>query len=480
MYQEFTYSCAAWQAGGPGADGYGPCGKILTMLSLIRKIAEEIRDQGGSAWYAGGYVRDRLMGRASLDLDLEVHALPLADLERILHRYGRVSAVGRSFGILKLHAPEGDADFSLPRRENREGRGHRGFVVDLDPGIGFEEACARRDFTIGAMLENVLTGELLDFFGGREDLKARLLRHVGPAFEEDPLRAYRLMQQAARFEFSVAPETLALCRRMDLSELAPERVFEEWAKLLLMAERPSWGLSVAREAGILTRHPELLALVGCPQDAQWHPEGDVWTHTLLALDQAVRLRSGDRLEDLVLTFGLLCHDMGKPATTFEKDGRIVSPGHCEEGVAPAETFMRALTRDAELIEGVLSCVRFHLRPAELYRVRDKVGDGAIRRLALQVNIEDLVNWARADHLGRTTEDALAGDFPAGDWLLERAGELEVREAGPAPVLLGRHLLEGGWEPGPGMGKILKRAYEAQLDGDFHDLEGARRWLEEHD
>lgn len=450
------------------------------MKALVHHIAEEISSKGGSSWYAGGYVRDLLLGREPVDLDIEVHGLPLADLEEILRARGRVSAVGRSFGILKLHTDEGDIDFSLPRRENRQGRGHRGFMVDLDPDISFEEACARRDFTVNAMLQNLLTGEVLDFFGGRRDLEARVLRHVGPAFEEDPLRAYRLMQQTARFEMAAAPETLELCRRMDLSELAPERVFTEWSRLLLEAEHPSLGLETARKAGVLVFHPELAALIGCLQDPTWHPEGDVWTHTLLVLDEAAKLRRGDRAEDLILMFGALCHDFGKPLTTFEKDGRIVSPGHCEEGVDPARRFMERMTRDADLIDGVVQVVRYHLRPAELYRVRDEVGKGAIRRLALQVKIADLVRWARADHFGRGTSDARERDFPAGDWLLERAAELEVVDAAPRPVLLGRHLLDRGWKPGPDMGERLRQAYEAQLDGEFDDLDGALRWLEVND
>jgi tRNA nucleotidyltransferase (CCA-adding enzyme) len=448
------------------------------MQTLVHQIAEEIASQNGSSWYAGGYVRDRLSGRTPVDLDIEVHALPLEKLEKILRRHGSVSAVGRSFGILKFHSEDGDYDFSLPRRENREGRGHRGFVVDLDPSITFEEACSRRDFTVNAMLENVLSGEVLDFFGGQKDLAGRVLRHVGPAFEEDPLRAYRLMQQSARFEMAPAPETLALCQRMDLSELAPERVFVEWSRLLLEAQRPSIGLETARKAGILAHHPELAALIGCLQDPSWHPEGDVWTHTLLVVDEAAGLRSGQRGEDLILMFGALCHDFGKPDTTFEKDGRIVSPGHAEKGVAPALRFMERMTQDTALLEGVEQVVRYHLRPAELYRVRDEVGHGAIRRLALKVKISDLVRWARADHFGRRTDDALERDFPAGEWLMSRAEDLDVHEAAPKPILLGRHLLDQGWTPGPDMGERLKQAYEAQLDDAFQDLDGALRWLEE--
>ncbi|MEZ4397866.1 MAG: HD domain-containing protein [Candidatus Krumholzibacteriia bacterium] len=447
------------------------------MRSLIRQIAEEIAAAGGRAYYAGGCVRDSLLGHPSLDLDVEVHGLPLAELEALLRRHGRVQAVGRAFGVLKFIAREGEADIGLPRRESRSGRGHRGFTVDLDPSITLKEACARRDFTINAMLQDVLTDEVHDFFGGREDLAAGLLRHTGDAFADDPLRAYRLMQFGARFALRVQPETLALCRTMDLGALAPERVYAEFEKLLLLAERPGVGLELAREAGILAFHPELAALIDCPQDPQWHPEGDVWTHTLMVVDEAARLRSGERKRDLALMFGALCHDFGKPPTTHRKRGRIVSPGHAEAGIEPTRRFLERLAVTGDLLEAVEGFVRYHLRPAEFYRVRDEIGDASIRRLALEINIAELVRLARADHLGRTTEDALARQFPAGEWLLAKAEALAVEERAPSPLLQGRHLLERGWQPGPAMGAALARAFEAQLDGAFTTLPEALTWLE---
>lgn len=447
------------------------------MRSLIRQIAEEIAAAGGRAYYAGGCVRDSLLGHPSLDLDVEVHGLPLAELEALLRRHGRVQAVGRAFGVLKFIAREGEADIGLPRRESRSGRGHRGFTVDLDPSITLKEACARRDFTINAMLQDVLTDEVHDFFGGREDLAAGLLRHTGDAFADDPLRAYRLMQFGARFALRVQPETLALCRTMDLGALAPERVYAEFEKLLLLAERPGVGLELAREAGILSFHPELAALIDCPQDPQWHPEGDVWTHTLMVVDEAARLRSGERKRDLALMFGALCHDFGKPPTTHRKRGRIVSPGHAEAGIEPTRRFLERLAVTGDLLEAVEGFVRYHLRPAEFYRVRDEIGDASIRRLALEINIAELVRLARADHLGRTTEDALARQFPAGEWLLAKAEALAVEERAPSPLLQGRHLLERGWQPGPAMGAALARAFEAQLDGAFTTLPEALTWLE---
>ena len=450
------------------------------MESLIRQIASEIAAAGGRAYHVGGRVRDSLRGEPGHDFDVEVYGLSPQRLQAILSARGQVHAVGRAFGVLKFKSPSGEADFSLPRRENLTGSGHRGFTVDLDPDITPREACARRDFTVNAMLMDVLTGEVLDFFGGREDLAGGRLRHVGPAFAEDPLRVYRLMQLAARLELRPHPDTLALCRGMALDALPPERIFAEFEKLFLLARRPSLGLAAAREAGVLAQHPELAALIDCPQDPEWHPEGDVWIHTLMTVDAAAGLRGGKRADDLALMFGALCHDLGKPSTTGLKQGRVVSPGHAEAGEAPTRAFMARVSRDQGLLEGVLAFVRYHLRPAEFHRVRDSIGDGAIRRLALQVNIVDLERMARADHLGRTTPDALAGAFPAGEWLLAKAASLAVEAEAPHPFLLGRHLLARGWSPGPEMGRALDQAFEAQLEGAFDTIETALTWLDEND
>jgi tRNA nucleotidyltransferase (CCA-adding enzyme) len=444
---------------------------------FFKKIAVEIADAGGRAYYVGGRVRDHLRGIPCLDRDIEVYGLPLSRLQKLLRAHGRVEAVGRAFGVLKFFAAAGEADFSLPRRESLTGSGHRGFTVDLDPSITPAEACARRDFTVNAMLMDLLTEEISDFHGGRRDLDAGLLRHVGPAFAEDPLRVYRMVQLGGRLDLRPHTSTLELARGMDLDDLAPERIFAEFAKLFLLAERPSLGMEIALQAGVLEYHPELKAMVDCPQDPEWHPEGDVWTHTLMVLDAAAGLRVGDRQEDLALMFGALCHDLGKPATTGEKEGRIVSPGHAEAGIDPATRFMTSISADRRLLEQVLEFVRYHLRPAEFHRVRDQIGNASIRRLALKTNIQDLVRLARADHLGRTNPDALAGKFPAGDWLLAKAEALAVRREAPHPLLQGRDLLKRGWTPGPTMGRALEKAFQAQLDGAFTELPDALDWLD---
>jgi tRNA nucleotidyltransferase (CCA-adding enzyme) len=437
-------------------------------LALVRRLAEAFRNEGARAFVVGGAVRDELLGRPVQEYDLEVYGLAPERLAEVAARFGRVEAVGRSFGVLKLFTAEGGFDLSLPRRESKTGRGHRGFLVAYDPTLGPREASRRRDLTINALMRDPLGGEVLDFHGGRADLEARVLRHTSEAFVEDPLRVLRVMQLAGRLGFALAPETAALAATMDLSELPRERLFDEWKKLLLLAGRPSLGLAAVREMGALRFFPELERLAGCRQDPEWHPEGDVWTHNLLVLDAAAPLR-GETERPLALMLGALLHDVGKPDTTVFEEGRWRSPNHEAAGEAPARRFLDRLTLERDLIEEVVALVREHLKPAHLWKERERVTDSAIRRLAQRVDLRMLVLVARADHGGRALPD---DGFPAGAWLLARAAELLGRDRAPRPILLGRHLLELGFPPGPGMGALLHEAFEAQLDGAFDTLEGA--------
>ncbi len=320
----------------------------------------------------------------------------------------------------------------------------------------FEEASARRDFTINSIGFDPIHQLWLDPHHGQEDLRKGVLRHVGPAFAEDPLRVLRGAQFAARLNFQLAPETIELCQTLDLNELSRERLLGEFKKLLLRAERPSIGLEILRQTKTLRFFPELEALIDVPQDPTWHPEGCVWTHTLMVVDEAAKLRVGEEKADLVLMFGALCHDFGKPETTIWKDGHWRSPAHDVVGMQPTEKFLRRLTDEVSLIEKVTVLVREHLRPAMLYNDREKVTPGAIRRLALRVSIPELLLVAEADHFGRTTDDALRREFPAKQWLLDQASKLDVRDEKPKPFLKGRHLLQLGMRPGPQMGRYLKK------------------------
>ena len=442
----------------------------------LTKLANAIHQQGGQPILVGGSVRDYLLGqRLPKDLDLEVYCLEANKLEGVLSQFGKVLRVGKSFGVLKLITKHAEYDVSLPRRESKSGKGHKGFLVNADPQMTFEEASARRDFTVNSIGFDPFQQQWLDPHRGQEDLKKGILRHVGPAFAEDPLRVLRGAQFAARLNFQMAPETIELCQTLDLNELSRERLLGEFAKLLLRAERPSFGLEILRQTKALRFFPELEALIGVPQDPTWHPEGCVWTHTLMVVDEAAKLRVGEEKNDLVLMFGALCHDFGKPETTIWKDGHWRSPAHDVMGMQPTEKFLRRLTDEASLIEKVTVLVREHLRPSMLYNDREKVTPGAIRRLALRVSIPELLLVAEADHFGRTTEDALRREFPAKQWLLDQASKLDVRDEKPKPLLKGRHLLQLGMRPGPQMGKVLEEAFALQLDGAIVDFDGAKAW-----
>lgn len=446
----------------------------------VLKLAEAVRDVGGRAFLVGGCVRDELMGRQPKDWDVEVYGVDPSGLREILDRFGEVNVVGEAFTVYKIGA---HLDVSLPRRERKTGRGHRAFVVEGDPAMTIEDATSRRDFTINAILKDPLTGEVLDPFRGREDLDARTLRAVSPrTFAEDSLRVLRAAQFAARFEFDINEQTIDLCRSIDLSDLPAERIWGETEKLLLRAPRPSIGLDWLRQLGAIDQlFPELKALIDVPQDPEWHPEGDVFIHTGLVIDRARELVDDlDYPRQVTVMLAALCHDFGKPATTAFVDGRIRSREHEEAGVEPTNTFLDRLnihTLDGyEVRAQVIALVRDHLKPGEFYKKRDEVGDSAFRRLARKCELELLYRVARADSLGRNAEHVPPEKrytADAQDWFIARARELEVSSQPPEPILLGRHLLEMGLEPGPSIGEITKAVYEMQLDGRVTTLDHAK-------
>jgi tRNA nucleotidyltransferase (CCA-adding enzyme) len=454
--------------------------QVVSVPDKILEIAEAVRAAGGRALLVGGCVRDELMGAQPKDWDLEIYGIEPDKLRQLLDRFGSVNVVGEAFTVYKIGA---DLDISLPRRERKSGRGHRGFVIEGDPSMSIEEATARRDFTINAILQDPLTRQVIDPFHGREDLADKLLRAVSrERFAEDSLRVLRATQLAARFQFQIDPETVDLCRMIDLSDLPSERIWGEIEKMLLRAQHPSIGLKWLRELHALAQlFPEINALIDVPQDPEWHPEGDVFVHTLLVVDRARELI--DELpyaKQIVVMLAALCHDFGKPATTEFIDGRLRSRGHEEAGVEPTVRFLDRLnihTLDGYDVRGqVLALVRDHLKPGEYFKKREEVGDGAFRRLARKCELELLYRVAKADSLGRNADWIPRDrwyDAAAQDWFIARARALEVQEKPPAPILFGRHLLEMGLQPGPRLGEITRAVYEKQLDGRVRTLEEAK-------
>ncbi len=439
------------------------------VLEICRTAAAE----GGSVRLVGGCVRDALLGRRFDEFDLEAFRLAPEALHRLLAGLGyQVDQVGRAFSVARLRGFP--IDIALPRRERKVGERHRDFLVDADPHMGVEEAAERRDFTINAISHDPLTGRTLDPLNGRSDLEMRRLRHASHRFAEDPLRVLRGMQFIARLGLEPDPETEALCAGIDWKCLSIERVFEEWRKMLVAGVEIGRGLRFLRAVGWLRAYPELEALVGCEQDPEWHPEGDVWTHTGHVLDVFARDRLGDEEEDLVVGLACLCHDLGKPATTRFVDGRVRSRGHEAAGEEPTRTFLARLTRRTRLVDDVVRLVVDHLKPRQLYQ--SGAGDAAVRRLAHRVQrIDRLVRVARADALGRPPLQ------PDGcrecDWLLARAEALRIRDRAPEPMVRGRDLIERGMAPGPAIGALVKRCYQAQLNGEFLVRSDGLRYLD---
>jgi tRNA nucleotidyltransferase (CCA-adding enzyme) len=444
---------------------------VTAPLDAALALANEVRAAGGRALIVGGWVRDRVMGRPSKDIDVEVYGLDAGSLKTVLQRFGNVNTVGESFTVFKVAG----LDVALPRRESKTGRGHKGFTVEGDPTLSPAEAARRRDFTINAIAWDPLEDRYIDPFGGREDVERRLLRAVDAAtFADDSLRVLRAVQFAARFEFALDRGTAELCRRMSLDDLPAERIWGEIEKLLLRAARPAIGFGLALELRVIERlFPELDALVGCPQEPEWHPEGDVWVHTLLVIDGArACIDDLEYPQQIAVMLGAVCHDLGKPPTTAFVDGRIRSLDHEEQGVPPARALLDRLNVHSmlgyDVRRQVLGIVANHLKPGMFAKAQPPVGDGAYRRLAQKVDLELLARVAKADCEGRGG----GFDCSAMDAFLERARALGVEHAAPEPLIKGRHLLELGARPGPAIGEVLRQVYERQLDGSVADFDAA--------
>jgi len=436
----------------------------------------------------GGGVRDWLLGWNPKDLDIEVAGIDFEGLRRALSPFGATDIVGRSFGVIKVRAGGAEYDFSLPRRESKTGAGHRGFAVEPDPTLSDRDAAARRDFTVNAIALDPFTGELVDPFDGRSDLRAGILRHTGPAFSEDPLRVLRAFQLAARLDFTLAPGTAELCRSMvsSFAELPVERVWAEWEKWATKSVRPSRGLEVLEQTGWIVHFPEVAALRGTQQEPDWHPEGDVLTHTGHCLDALVRFEGWQAMDAgrrRMVVFAVLAHDFGKAVTTHraERRGaqRWVSPGHESAGGPLSDNFLRRIGAPLDLDAPVRALVMNHL--AHHHGEEGEFTDTQVRRLARRLapaTIDELALVMMADARGRPP-------LPSGEIfgligrLKSKAAELAVESSAPRPLVLGRHMIAMGRRPGPDFKPALDAAFEAQLEGAFSDEAGGLAWLRAH-
>lgn len=421
----------------------------------------------------GGTVRDEIMNIPCKDYDIEVYGIQPVKLREILDSLGNIDAVGESFAVYKL---DNEIDVSIPRRERKSGKGHKGFIIEGDPDMSFEEACSRRDFTMNAIMKDVLTGEIIDPFEGQYAIKNAVLAHVNDeTFVEDSLRVLRACQFSARFLMFIDRSTHELCKSIDLSDLPKERIWGELVKILL-SPYPDMGLHYLNVLRVNEKlFPEIHVLKGVQQEPEWHPEGDVFIHTEQVVCEARKLIDDlSYPEQITVMLAALCHDFGKASTTKLIDGRWRAKGHEEAGIEPTISFLDKLgiyTIDGfDVREQVIAIVANHLAPVVFYKNPPKIG--AFRRLANKVRMDLLCLVSKADVLGRYKDGKPAFTTEAHDWFMEKISKLEIKQRGPDNILMGRHLLELGIKPSKEMGNIIKTIYELQLDGKINNLQEA--------
>ena len=453
--------------------------KLLEQQPVVQKIVNEIAKKGASALLVGGAVRDLFLGLPVKDLDIEVHGITIDQLHQILAEFGPVSLVGKSFGVLRLHGLDPafaqdelwrtGIDWSLPRTDS-SGRHPK---VIIDSHMNFADAFKRRDLTINAMGIDLKTFELIDPWHGLRDLKEGILRAPSAdLFIEDPLRLFRVMQFVGRFEMKPDNELNKICRTMNLAGISTERIEGEFDKLLLKSKRPSLGIRWLHEIGKLKEIlPELASTIGIAQEPSWHPEGDVFEHTMQAIDAAATLDYTDDREKLIALYAVLCHDLGKVTTTEYIDGKLRSYGHEDEGVPLAKKMLKRLTRRVELIDAVAKLVKYHMAPGQFVKNGAKLP--AYKRLALklspEVSIQLLAKVSLADKRGRNSKSSLPlnSDVPEIKEFLKIAEQAKVVHKPEEPIVHGRDLM-AVVQPGPQMGELVKKAYEIQLDEGIHD------------
>jgi len=455
------------------------------IMPLIRAVASE----GGRALLVGGSVRDILLGRPAKDLDVEAFGLDAERLKALLVRSGTVNLVGQSFAVFKYRpaaAPNIEVDVSLPRKDVKSGPGHRGFTVSYDPTLGPFEASRRRDLTINAIFFDPLERRFVDPQGGIQDLTAGRIRAVDAGtFVEDSLRVLRVAQLAARLEFDVDRSTLALCKTIDLRDLPAERIRDELFKMLLKAARPSIGFHLLSQMGAIDQlFPEIAALSGCVQDPAYHPEGDVFTHTMLAIDEAARITDALSIEKkLTVMLAVLAHDFGKPATTTQVtetvDGqvrvRIRSIDHENVGVELARAFLDKIsvfTFDGYPVrDQILGLIAEHLTPPQFYRSHLRGYEPGRRAFSKIVEVCDPELLALVSMADIFARPPLPKDPAPIDYFRRRILEFGLDAGLPAPILMGRHVLDAGIAaPGVLMGRILRAVYDKQLAGEITSVE----------
>lgn len=430
-------------------------GENMTDIEIAELIVQNIAGFGGEVYFVGGFVRDRILQRENKDIDIEVHGVAPAQLEQILDSVGECIKIGKSFGIYGLKGYS--IDIALPRTERLIGTGHKDFEVTADPFMGTYKAARRRDFTINALMQNVLTNEIIDHFGGLTDLQKGILRHIDDTtFAEDPLRVLRAAQFAARFDFTIADKTIALCRNIDLSVLSGERIMLEMEKVLLKSDKPSVFFEQMKRMNQLDFwFPELKAFIGLPQNQEHHREGDTWTHTMMVLDEAAKKRGIVRYP-LGFMMSALCHDFGKAVCTAKVNGAIHSYRHETEGLPLVQQFLARITTETKLVKYVLNMTELHMTPNIMAGSRSKL-KSTNKLFDSAVEPFDLIQLSICDSLGKIPQRNDSEEF-----LMQRYRKFQ--EIMAKPYVMGRDLIEAGLKPCEQFSEILEYAHKLRLAG----------------
>ncbi len=431
------------------------------------------------------------MGGEPKDFDIEVYGIAYDQLAGILARHGRVDLVGKSFGVVKLSLGKTRAATSTISAFPAATASWGSSIAIFRPRLTRRSRRAKPPADATSPSTRWLTirwpDELLDFFGGAEDLKNRVLRATSDAFAEDPLRVLRGMQFACRFDLTLDPGTAAMCQTIvdHYATIARERVADEFMKWAVKSSRPGRIAEYLKASGWDVHFPEIARLSGVPQDPGWHPEGDVGTHTMFVVDAAARIAARENVtgdDRAVLIFAALSHDFAKATTTMlrEREGKMrwTSWGHEADGGPMARTFLDRIGIKSAITDRVVPMVENHLASSSIGR---EATPRAVRRLAMRLapaTITDLLRLIEADYSGRPP---LPTGLPEGAIRIREMAEAQAVDHGPqAPLILGRHVMPYfDDQPGKHIGEVTAAAYEAQADGAFSNQEEALQWLERY-
>lgn len=432
-------------------------------LEVFNNVVDEIAEAGGDVFYVGGYVRDGILGKENKDIDVEIHNIEESKVEKILARFGSVDLIGKSFGVLKIKGL--DIDFAFPRTERKVGDNHVDFDVSVDPYLGPEAASRRRDFTMNAIMKNVKTREVLDPHNGVSDLKNGLIQLVDKdTFVEDPLRALRACQFAARFDMKISDEVIDVSKTMDYTNLSIERVDGE-IKKAMFAPNPSKAFEGMLKMGVLDQlAPRLAQMKQIDQNPKFHPEGDVFNHTMMTIDMAAELKSETDNPEAFM-YAALCHDVGKVTSTqIQPDGRITAYGHDKAGVALVDETLDKLTRNKSNKKYIKAMTNAHMKAHKVTEMKDS----KVRKLMTEVNVKELMLLAVCDsNRGTGIEDAKKREnyYEA----MQRFESLSQGEPYKIiPFVKGQDLIDMGAKPGPKIGQILENLFNDQIAGNSEE------------